>query len=81
MTVRPTQLKKNYWKISKLLLQCVTKITKLTTVAEKRSGETDVARVTLPNAKFDSFQLQDEQDGQCTRNVNLKCVRVNVVNN
>jgi len=55
MTVLPIQLKNNYWKISKLLLQCVTKIIKLTTVAKKRSEETDVDRVTLPNANLIPF--------------------------
>lgn len=80
MTVLLIQLK-NDWKICMLLLHSVTKIIKLKTVAVKRSGETDEDRVVLPSTKFDSFQLQDEQDRQWTCNVTMKCVRVRVVQN
>jgi len=80
MTVLPIQLKNNS-KISMSLLHSVTKIIKLKTVAEKMSGETDVGRVVLPKARFDSFQLQDEPDRQWTRNVTMKRVRVRVVKN
>ena len=62
-----------------IIAVCVTKIIKLTNVAKKRSGETDVDSVILPRAKFDSFQLQDERDRQWTRNVTMQ--RVGVVKN